>query len=200
MAEFRLTAELVAKMAARYLDMQNGSEGSIEQRLFAADGLHGDLRQQGYATLEQLVEIARWKSGPRTLHHFEGPEVGRDVETITRLAFSDGADGVRHRVLTLINGVSRPTASAILTIWRPNEFTVIDYRAVRTLLRAGELSSFLDAEDRADPWVAQKAMSYNVYVRVCLDLLGRLNKVGIETISLRDLDRALWQIDKESVG
>lgn len=198
MTRLRLTADLVETMADEYVDTQNGSEGSVERRLFAVDGLHGDLQERGYATLEQLVEIVRWKSGPRTLRHFSGPDARKDCETITRLAFSDPAEGVRHRLLSLIKGVNRPTASAVLAVWRPDSYTVIDFRAVRTLIRSGELDRQLSGAGQTDPWAAMKQLSYGQYLEVCRGILNRLNSATARTLTLRDLDRALWQLDKST--
>lgn len=193
-----LTAELVGEAAALYVASENGSIGSTEAELFSTEGLHGALLKQGFATIEQFLQIVRWKSGSRTLRYFAGQGVDEEVRAITRLAFSDPADGVRHRVLSLIKGVNRPTASAVLAVWRPETYTVLDFRTVRALMTFGELESLLPDADHGDPWTAMKALAYNDYLAVCRTIVDRLNTQSSAALTLRDLDRALWQLDRQT--
>jgi len=78
-------------------------------------------------------------------------------------------------------------ASAILTVWRPAENTVLDYRAVEALqelARRGVLGS--DA-----PKGRQGALpGYWAYLQIYRPIAERLG------VSCRDLDRALWKWNK----
>lgn len=54
-------------------------------------------------------------------------------------------DRLRHRILGLLHGVGDPVASAILTVWLPDEHTVLDYRALAALQKLRELHRIGDA-------------------------------------------------------
>jgi hypothetical protein len=79
-------------------------------------------------------------------------------------------------VLCGLRGVEIPVASAILTAIDPERYTIIDFRALESL---GVKSSWHTVD------------SYLAYLEQCREL-ARQN-----TVSLRELDRALWQWSKE---
>ncbi|TYB91845.1 hypothetical protein FXF53_29310 [Micromonospora sp. WP24] len=99
----------------------------------------------------------------------------KDIEEITRLALV-APERLRHRILTLLDGVGVPMASALLAVCNPRLFTVVDFRAIETLQLHRELDD---------------APAYPVYLEVCRAVAER---VGTD---LRTLDRALWQRSKE---
>jgi hypothetical protein len=78
-------------------------------------------------------------------------------------------------VLTGLNGVQVPVASAILTAIHPERFTIIDFRALQAL-------------NAAQPITLDFYLDY-------LDECRRLAKAN--NVDLRTLDRALWQWSKE---
>jgi hypothetical protein len=96
------------------------------------------------------------------------------IATVTRTALA-APELIKHRVLTILSGVGVPMASALLTIWNPDEFTVIDVRAISTWRAAGHLRSGND-------WPP-----YLEYVDLCRRLAAD------SAPDLRSLDRALWQ-------
>jgi hypothetical protein len=80
-------------------------------------------------------------------------------------------------VLCGLRGVKIPVASAILTAIFPERFTAIDYRALESL------------------GVEKPALTVNYYL-VYLDYCrGTAAQYGL---TLRDLDRALWQASKDA--
>ena len=79
-------------------------------------------------------------------------------------------------VLCGLHGVDVPVASAILTAVAPERFTIIDYRALESL----GVTNYVPTVD-----------FYLAYLRACRELVRE------NTVSLRELDRALWQWSKE---
>jgi hypothetical protein len=78
-------------------------------------------------------------------------------------------------VLTGLYGVNIPVASAIATAIHPDRFTIIDFRALHALGHK--------KVDNSLPF-------YLAYRGYCIELAAEWN------LSLRNLDRALWQWSK----
>jgi hypothetical protein len=87
--------------------------------------------------------------------------------------------------LGALHGVSIPVASAILAVLDQNRFTIIDTRALRTLQEHGELIG-----SHRQAWWEGHFSNYNA---LCCTLLARLNGGGGVPLTLRQLDRALWE-------
>ncbi|MEV4119970.1 hypothetical protein [Micromonospora sp. NPDC049645] len=131
------------------------------------------VAERGYYNRDDLLDVVRWKS-PRSTTYI-GRNSDSDIKELTRIALA-APERLQHRVLCLLEGVGVPIASALLTVWEPSIFTVIDYRAIETLRAQGELDREPD---------------YTHYLQVCAALTKR---VGTD---LRTLDRALWQWSKD---
>ena len=84
----------------------------------------------------------------------------------------------RIQSLTLLDGVSWPTASVILYLFHRDPYPILDFRALWSL------SLDVPVQYRFDFWLP--------YVRCCRDLAQRAN------VDMRTLDRALWQYSKEN--
>ena len=78
-----------------------------------------------------------------------------------------------------------PVASALLTVWHPDEFTIIDIRALRTLSLLGEAVDEVGFDEHGQPWWETR---YDMYLRACRGIAER-----VEPSSLRQVDRALWK-------
>ncbi|RAN96518.1 hypothetical protein [Micromonospora noduli] len=164
-ADAAITKEFVQRWSGRY---------QVKQREFDVFGRIGPVVvNRGYYNRRDLLEVVRWKS-PRSTTYVDRNS-DSDIEDVTRMALA-APQRLRHRVLSLLNGVGVPIASALLTVCEPSVFTVIDYRAIETLRAHGELG---------------RRSSYTRYLEVCSALADR-----VET-DLRTLDRALWQWSKE---
>jgi hypothetical protein len=143
----------------------------LENRLLKEVGPR--VRTRGYFEWEELREVGIWKS-PRAVGYLERNSVD-DVSDITRVALA-APWRLRHRFLLALRGVQRPMASALLTVWRPDEYTVLDVNAVGALHRLGVLTGSKVAE-----------VNYPAYVQICTQLANDMD------VSLRCLDRALWK-------
>jgi hypothetical protein len=138
--------------------------------------------REGRAHLDKghFVEIARWKS-PRPVRHYQSNDDDL-VQEVTALAFAARRDDLKLRLLMLLDGVGVPVASTILHFAFPDEYPIMDVRAVATLRRFGlwtqPTRSWFDVED------------WQVYVRLMRQHATRLD------VTLRELDKALWKADE----
>jgi hypothetical protein len=121
-----------------------------------------------------LLAVGHWKS-TRVLSRLNSNS-DEDIEDITRVALS-APNRLKHRILHLLAGVQTPVASALLTVWNADMFTVTDVRAMETLRAHGEFSG-------PDP-------RYTPYLALCRDIAMRAR------CDLQTLDRALWTWSKQ---
>lgn len=130
----------------------------------------------GNYTRENLKVIVHWKS-PRRIALIDD---NTDAEVAKALRFAtDVCTSERSAVETLdrLHGVGVPVAFAILTTAHPTKYTIIDFRALESL-----------GVSRWDGSVNY----YLSYLQACRDLAFK------HKISLRTLDRALWQWSREN--
>jgi len=180
-----LDAHLLRQYVSRY-DYGVGIHlGDSDPRFpCAGDG----IRARGYVRDDELYEIARWKSPRRAaLVQKNPPHV---IEGVTGLALSlkDEHPDYAADLLTVLKGVSLPTASTVLTVVDPQHFGVIDIRAWNSLSR-WRPSEF--------PRKRQGAFSLKEFVRY----LGTIRALAQESgLSCREVDMALWQVSREMQG
>lgn len=131
------------------------------------------VSKRGSYDRADLLAVGRWKSR-RALSRMASntDDMIRDI-TATALA---APISIRHRIMTLLNGVGVPMASALLTAWNPRQHTVIDVRAVNSLFVSGEIR---DPAPKMYP-------PYMDYLMTCTAISERCGR------SLRTLDRALY--------
>ena len=138
--------------------------------------LKGAIAERGFLTKDDLRQVAKWKS-PRSAGHVEKNQPAF-LEEITLFTF--GADNERSRieVLTLLDGVSWPTASVILHLFHRDKYPILDFRALWSA------SSDVPAQYDFPFWWS--------YVEFCRDVADKLR------VDMRTLDRAMWQHSKEN--
>jgi hypothetical protein len=132
------------------------------------------VRARGHYDRQDFMTVGTWKSArvkPRMASNSD--EMIRDI-TATAL----GAPlAIQHRILTLLEGVQVPMASSLLMVWRPDQHTVIDVRAVKSLVVNGLMP---DPSPNVYP-------PYMEYLAICKAISERCGR------SLRLLDRALYE-------
>jgi hypothetical protein len=139
------------------------------------DSLVPSIRRAGHLTKGQLLTVCRWKS-PRSAGRAERNHENFVQET-TRIALSTPEERLRVGALTLLDGVSWPTASVILHFFHRDVYPILDYRALWSLgLSPPSQYGF-------DFWW--------LYTLECRRLAQEA------PCAKRDLDRALWQYSKE---
>lgn len=138
-----------------------------------------NIKNRGYLTKEELLEIVRWKSA----RAIRKAEVNSDevVEKITKFAFSIDNEEVKIRVLTSLNGVSIPMASSILTIPFPESYGVIDIRGWQTLYILKLVNYSKEVFNERD-WL--------LYLKTIRDLGKKVN------LTPREIDKAIFMYDR----
>ena len=144
------------------------------EAVIAAD-LAPAARARGNLTRAELITLAEWKS-PRIRPRIAAND-DAFVEAATRAAFATPDERLRIEVLTLLRGVAWPMASVILHWCHPDRYPVLDYRALWSL--------------GIDPPPRYDFPLWQAYTGCCRELAARAG------VSMRVLDRALWQYSKE---
>lgn len=125
----------------------------------------------GKYSKEHLMIIFEWKTRGRGRTRIT-KNTDKEISDALRLACAAETERSAIAVLCGLNGVDIPVASSILTCINPKQFTIIDFRALESLsIKRGSKS--LDF--------------YLKYLNYCRELARS------QSISLRTLDRALWQ-------
>lgn len=165
--KLRFNAARIEEIATRY-------EYSISEDELVK--FRPEVQARGCLSKPELEKIAYWKT-PRSSGHVRSNSADY-VREITALALNARGERVRIEVLTLLDGVSWPTASVILHFCHSDPYPIIDFRALWSVK--------LDAPSRYgfELWWC--------YTEFCRDLA---KKNGVD---MRTLDRALWQYSKEN--
>lgn len=142
------------------------------------DQLRPLVRAQGYLTRAQFLRICKWKS-PRTQPLCRRNKA-HQIETLTRAAFAVRDESIKMELLRLLDGVDWPTASTILHFGDEFEYPILDYRALWSL-----------GYEKPPRYTMEFWLAYLKFTR-------RL--AGTVKMSVRDLDKALWQYSREHQG
>jgi hypothetical protein len=124
---------------------------------------------------DNLTIIFDWKTGGRGRSRLDRNTTDEITDALA-LAVSAKTERAAVAVLMGLNGVQTPVASAVLTAIDPARYTVIDFRALESL------------------GIKNKTITvdfYLEYLDYCRQLADKFR------ITLRDMDRALWQWSKE---
>jgi hypothetical protein len=145
-------------------------DDTATQRLGAA------ARARGHYTRSEFLVVCAWKS-PRSRPKVQANSA-RAVRAATSVALSPASsEPARMEALLALAGVGVPTASTLLWVAFPADYPILDVRALHALghkPRSGYPVSY---------WLA--------YLEACRALAMR------HGVSLRTLDKALWQWSKE---
>ena len=163
----RITSRWIAAWAAEYGDFD-------ESRI-------SDLLGKARPDFEDIERVYRWKSA-RSVGHFLSNDRERVVRTV-RSALNAKDDATALARVESLNGVKARTGSAVLAVFRPERYTVMDRRAWLTLEAFGYLS---------EPQQASWTQRWPGYMGLCRRIASSAH------VSLRDLDRALWSADGQT--
>ena len=162
----------IEKWAERYLEKYREADRAIQEMVHSALERGTDGHAIGHLTKNELLEFGRWKSSGRRNDHHVMSNRETDVIERSHRAFVDE----NHEPLERLKGVALRTALAIMHFAFPRKYPIIDVRALCTLgIKASNISPKL--------WYA-----YQKNCRAWAKEYG---------VSLRTLDRALWQYDKD---
>lgn len=133
---------------------------------------------RGHYTRAEFIAVCAWKTPRSRPRIAANPESA--VTDATARALSAGDEAARMAALLELSGVGVPTASTLLYAAFPAEYPILDVRALESLgvkSRSVYPVSF---------WLR--------YLDACRTLAHRAG------VSLRTLDKALWQYSKERGG
>jgi hypothetical protein len=132
-------------------------------------------RTRGHYTRGEFIAVCRWKT-PRSAPKVAANKARSVVEQTGR-AFAASDEGQRMEALLELTGVGVPTASTVLFFAFPDDYPILDVRALESLgvkPRSQYPISF---------WLG--------YLETCRDLAFR------HEVHIRTLDKALWQHSRE---
>lgn len=134
--------------------------------------------QQGFLTKHQFVSVCEWKS-PRAKPRFESndPDLVREVSALARTTQSER---MRIQIWTLLSGVNWPTASVFLHFAFPDQYPILDVRALWSL-----------GVDRPPTY------NFDFWERYTGTCRSLAKKAGV---TMRELDQALWKYSQDNQG
>jgi hypothetical protein len=165
--KLRFARERIEHYASRYA---YDNEGTTEIEIAVASV----VRQNQTYTKNQFLKVCYWKS-PRTQKWCASNDA-RTVKLISRAALTSSDERVRIETLTTLRGVSWPTASVLLHFGHTDPYPILDYRALWSL-----------GVDSAPLYTFGVWWSYVQFCRALAKQSG---------VSIRTLDKALWQYSK----
>ena len=143
-----------------------------ESRLLA---IGGKVRARGYYTRGEFIEVCAWKSARSR------PKIAANSRAVivsaTRAALATDDEGLRMQHLLALEGVGVPTASTLLYCAFPGEYPILDIRALESL--------------GVKPRSQYPVSFWLLYLGACRALAASRG------VSIRTLDKALWQHSKE---
>jgi hypothetical protein len=172
--ELRFDYREIETWARRYILAQKAKERETEDRI--EDTIGPNTRTKGFYSKGDFLELANWKS-PRPKRHYERND-DDFLHEVTSVALTTSNERLRIEILTLLSGVDWRTASVLLHFGHFEPYPILDVRALWSLS-------------------ISKPSTYNFsfwygYVQVCRNISGHVG------VSMRILDRALWQFSKEN--
>ena len=135
-----------------------------------------DVKERGFLTRRAFLTACRWKTARSQSRCRENSS--EFICAVTKCALGTPAEQLRIEVLTLLNGVSWPTASVILHFFHSDPYPIMDVRALWSLKNK-----------------VPKRYGFNFWQEYTSYCRGLSKRAGV---SMRTLDRALWQFSKEN--
>jgi hypothetical protein len=132
-------------------------------------------RRRGHYTRKEFILVCAWKtarSRPKVARNSD-----KDVEVATRAALGDADEAARMNALTTLDGVGVPTGSTLLYFAHPDSYPILDVRALQSL--------------GSRPRSVYPVSFWLEYLDCCRTLARSAG------VSIRTLDKALWQYSKE---
>lgn len=134
-----------------------------------------DVQKRGHIRKSEFLELCAKKS-PRTRSRCASNSEDF-IREVSKLSLATSHEQLRIEVLTLLKGVSWPTASFLLHFCSKSPYPILDFRALWSL--------------RTEQPTAYDFPFWFEYTKFCRELSER------NQVSMRVLDSALWQYSKE---
>ena len=140
-----------------------------------------EVRKRGYFTRSELIEICRWKS-PRVINHIYHNRAIR-IQNIASAAFATRSEQQKLSLLTSLQGVGVPMASAILTLTNPRRYGVIDIRVWQLLHTMGAVHSNVNG-------TGFSYQQWNIFLNILRTFAKKYN------VGARDIERTFFEVHK----
>ena len=151
---------------------------SLEEYLF--NEISENFKSNKSLTEQEFFSIIIWKSNRSKTKVLKGIlKSKKSIEELTNDIFKTKDDKERLALLTDIDGIGIPIASAVLSVCFPKDFTIADYRAVDSIK-----DIYNEEEINPDNWTPEKYFEYRGW---CLAIQKQFN-LG----TLRETDKVLW--------
>jgi len=163
--ELQFSAEEITALADRFPDTD-------DRRTLLVGAA---VRARGHYTRDEFIEVCAWKT-PRSRPRVASNSEAAVIEATGR-ALASTDESTRFAAMLELHGVGAPTASTLLYVAFPDDYPILDIRALDSLgvkARSTYPISF---------WLE--------YLEACRALARRSG------VSIRTLDKALWQFSKE---
>jgi hypothetical protein len=166
---------------------------------YLEDKVRSCFVKEKHLTAEQFFYIVEWKN--QKFGKTKIKLVDKEIEKLTGDIYKVSSSEERLQILLKngeehTKGIQLATASAILTILYPKEFTVYDIRVRKQLCKYG-LWEKVPRKKEPGKWDPLNITYHgNVVEEYFNDYLPVIEKIAKENnLSLRDCDRALWAKD-----
>jgi len=140
----------------------------------------------------EVYKILYWKLYRRRrdyhLKNFNDENKPSEVITATKLAFSSKDDESKVNYLDNLKQVGVPVASAILTVWNPKRYGVIDDYVVKAIEKHGRKLNIGRVKLNKN-----KAKDYVKY----LDIIRKIGSSRKPKLTAREVDMALFMLGKK---
>lgn len=185
----RADREFVTEWSQRYLIKSSLKAREEEEDLLTKVG--PAVRQRGFYTVIELERVYRWKLRDQRNRGRLALNSPAQVKSITKTALA-APEHLQLYAIQRLHGVGDAVASALLMFPFPDRHTILDFRAARALEAFAEQGQLPDELLwRPQPPDSTSRPPYPPYLDACRRLATHLS------VSLRDLDRALWQWQEE---
>lgn len=158
----------------------------LEQYLFKE--VSNNFKSRKSLTNEEFFAIVMWKRKPSAIKIARSiQKSSTTVHALTEKVYQAATEKEKIESLLEIKQIGIAIASAVLTVCYPEDFTVLDYRALNSLRQIeGAKCEEQKLPQKAESFEIEDYLSYN----------GICKKVWKNYCeSLRDFDRALWAMD-----
>jgi hypothetical protein len=167
----KLDKQIIIKYAEKYNQRFLGTkEAEIEAEVKSW------LKNNRFLNKDNFIKLCLWKS-PRPKKNYE--HNNRElIEELTAFSLQTKSEEAGIKSLTCLSGVSFPVATTILHYAFPNKYSIMDFRAIWSL-----------------GWEQPKQYTFEFWEKYYKEIQKLSKKFNL---SVRTIDKALWQYSKDN--
>lgn len=165
-----ITKKTISEYSKRYDRNWKGSDEEKTEMRYKAI-----LQKRRYLTRDEFIEIGMWKSTRPKRWYYKNSD--SKVRQYTKKSFTTQNEEKRMNELRRLYGVGYPVASVLLHFAFPNDYSILDFRALWSL-----------------GWPQQINYNFSFWTKYSQELRMLSKKLGLP---IRTIDKALWQYSKE---